>query len=37
MINSLIIGYGSTSKNHEKVLSKLDLKTHIFSKRKIKI
>ena len=36
MKTSLIIGYGSAGKNHEKILNKIGLKTNIFSRRKIK-
>ena len=36
MKTSLIIGYGSAGKNHEKTLNKIGLKTYIFSRRKLK-
>ena len=35
MIDTLIIGYGSAGKNHERVLNDLGYRTHIYSKRNI--
>ena len=36
MIDTLIIGYGSAGKNHERVLNDLGYKTYIYSKREYK-
>ena len=36
MKKSLIIGYGSVGKKHEKILNKIGLETHIYSRRNLK-